>query len=118
MSKANILIVEDNFLIAQDMQNILEQAGYTISAVVDTGELAISNAAELKPDLIILDIVLKGDMDGIETLKMIREHSDVPVLFVTGNQDLLIQHHLNEPWLDKPFTALDLQRLASSLLGG
>lgn len=116
MTKANILIVEDNFLIALDLQDIIERLGYSVSAVVSTGGQAIDKAIQLKPDLIIMDIGLKGEMDGIETINKIREHIAIPVLYVTGNKDQLVQHNITDPCIDKPFSSDEIQHFIVSLL--
>ena len=66
MSKASILIVEDERIVAMDIQNSLENLGYAIVGQADRGEDAVKKTEELHPDLILMDIGLKGEMDGIE----------------------------------------------------
>jgi signal transduction histidine kinase len=83
----DILIVEDENIVALDMRMRLESMGYRIVDVVDTAALAVLRAAELSPDLVLMDIKLKGDQDGIEAAVQIREKSDVPVIFVTAFTD-------------------------------
>ena len=72
MAKARILIVEDESVVAKDIQIRLKGLGYAVCAIASSGEGAIQKAAETHPDLILMDIVLKGDMDGIEAASQIR----------------------------------------------
>lgn len=84
-----ILIVEDEGLLALNMRQSIEQHGYRVVGVVPSGERAVALAKGLGPDLIIMDIKLKGAMDGIEAVEQIRESScKAPVLFVTAHADV------------------------------
>ena len=74
MKKPRILVVEDDRIIARSLRLILEQLGYEVTALASTGQAAIREAEETKPDLILMDIVLDGDMDGIEAARVIRSH--------------------------------------------
>lgn len=87
MDKINILIVEDSHIIAVDLKNNLMSQGYTISAVVSTGEEAIKKAEENNTDLVLMDIVLDGKMDGIEAARVIRSRFDVPIIYLTAYDD-------------------------------
>ena len=87
MTKPRILIVEDEFITATDIQNNLRGMGYEIPAVVDTGEEAIRLAGELQPSLVLMDITLKGKMNGIEAAKQIRGRFDIPVIYLTAHSD-------------------------------
>ncbi|MEX0686802.1 MAG: response regulator [Balneolales bacterium] len=116
MDKPNILIVEDNFLIALDIQELLTSAGFHITDTVASGEEAIKKTLELKPDLILMDIGLKGSMDGIEAVNRIRDHRNIPVIFLTGNSDQLRRRNIKDPYISKPFTTEELQELINSLL--
>ncbi len=66
MTNAKIMIVEDEWIVAEDTQNRLQDLGYSVSSLASTGEEAIQKAEEDKPDLVVTDIVLEGEMDGIE----------------------------------------------------
>lgn len=66
MAKAKIMIVEDEYLVAMSAKTMLNRLGYTVTAVVKSGEKAIEQAAETHPDLVLMDIILKGARDGIE----------------------------------------------------
>jgi signal transduction histidine kinase len=82
-----ILIVEDENIVALDMRMRLEAMGYRVVDVVDSGERATESVARLQPDLVLMDIKLKGDQDGIEAASQLRERSEVPVIFVTAFTD-------------------------------
>jgi len=84
METANILIVEDEAITAKAIESSLQQMGYQISLIVDTGDKAVAAAMEEKPDLILMDIRLKGNMDGIEAAKQIRSVLDTPIVFLTA----------------------------------
>ncbi len=87
MEKAKILIVEDEIVIAREVENSLQTLGYEVTSIVDTGEKAIKKAESDKPDLILMDIRIKGEMDGIETAKIIRNRFEIPVIFSTAYLD-------------------------------
>lgn len=87
MGKANILVVEDEAIIAMELENSLRSFGYTITSVVNTGEEAIAKAAEEKPDIVLMDIRIKGELDGIEAADIIRSRFEIPVVFSTAYLD-------------------------------
>ncbi|WP_413160789.1 ATP-binding protein [Capilliphycus salinus ALCB114379] len=87
MSEAKILIVEDEFLIAQGLARKLEKLGYQVIDIVASGAEAIQRTREFDPDLILMDIVIEGDRDGIETAAEIYESYFVPVIYVTAYAD-------------------------------
>lgn len=84
MNTASILIVEDERIIALDLKYRLEVLGYSVAAVVASGEAAICKAGELQPEIVLMDIHLDGSMDGIEAAQTICEQSRIPVVFVTA----------------------------------
>ncbi len=86
-ASAQILIVEDESIIALNLQEILESLDYCVSAVVASGEQAIRQAAELQPSLVLMDIRLQGEMDGIQAAEQIWEQFQIPVIYVTGHSD-------------------------------
>ncbi len=112
MSKANILIVEDESIIALDIRSNLESHGYQVVGQADRGEDAIKKAGELHPDLILMDINLKGEMDGIEAAAKIRAQFDLPVIFLTAfaDQTTLERARQAEPYgyILKPFEEHEL----------
>jgi PAS domain S-box-containing protein len=87
LGDAKILVVEDERITAEDIKSGLEFAGYTVPAIVSSGEDAIEKAGELKPDLVLMDIKLKGEMDGIEAAGQIRVRYDIPVIYLTAYSD-------------------------------
>jgi two-component system, response regulator PdtaR len=84
---AKILIVEDEFIEAADLKRRLENLGYSVSGIVGTGEDAIKKAEELYPDLVLMDIMLKGEMNGIQAAEKIIETNDIPVIYLTAYFD-------------------------------
>ncbi len=82
-----ILIVEDDYIVAKIIEKSLISLGYAIAGLVATGEDAIAKAESEKPDLILMDIRLQGEMDGIEASEKIRERSNIPVIFLTAFSD-------------------------------
>jgi len=89
LSKINIAVVEDEGIVAMDIKKSLQMLGYNVSFVSDTGEKAIKNIQENKVDLVLMDIVLKGKMDGIETAQIIIDKMNIPVVFLTAFEDEL-----------------------------
>jgi PAS domain S-box-containing protein len=86
MAQATILVVEDEFITGADLQSKLKKMCFNVPLVVDTGQKAIDAAAELKPDLVLMDITLKGEMTGIEAAEIIGRRG-IPVIFLTAHSD-------------------------------
>lgn len=84
MQNTKILIIEDDRLTALDLRNTLRRIGYSVSDPVATGAEAVAKVKEVKPDLIITDISLEGDLDGIDTVHVIQKDLDVPVIYFTA----------------------------------
>lgn len=87
MADASILIVEDEMIIALDLQNRLQDLGYIVSATAISGEEALEFVEQSRPDLIVMDIGLLGIMDGIETAEQIRARWNIPIVFLTAYSD-------------------------------
>jgi diguanylate cyclase (GGDEF)-like protein/PAS domain S-box-containing protein len=87
MDKVRILIVEDEGLIARDIENMVKNAGYEVCGVVQSGTEAVRQAEALEPDLVLMDIILQGEMDGIEAAYIIRERFNLPVIYLTSHAD-------------------------------
>ncbi|BAZ10696.1 response regulator receiver sensor signal transduction histidine kinase [Calothrix sp. NIES-4071] len=83
----NILVVEDERIIACDIRNFLERSGYNVPAIVAYGEQAIEKAEALVPDLILMDVMLKGEMSGIEAAEEIYSRCNIPVVYLTAYSD-------------------------------
>jgi PAS domain S-box-containing protein len=113
MSPAKIMIVEDEPITAEHLQEILTDLGYAVTATASTGADAIREAEQTSPDLILMDIRIKGDIDGIETARVIRERFDIPVVYLTAHADAdtLSRAKLAEPlgYIIKPFQEPELQ---------
>lgn len=88
MEQATILVVEDETIVAKDIQCSLQRLGYHVPSTATSGEEAIRKAGEIKPDLVIMDIVLKGRMDGVETAQHLQHQFDLPVVYLTAYADL------------------------------
>jgi len=107
-----ILIVEDEAIVAEDIKNSLEIKGYTVPATASSGKDAINKVKEFNPDIVLMDIVIKGEMDGIETAKQIRSLFDIPIVYLTAFSDekTIERVKLTEPfgYLIKPFNKREL----------
>ncbi len=103
---AQLQIVEDNVIIAFDLQSILTRLGYDVVGMVPSGEQALQKVREMAPDVVLMDINLEGELDGIETAALIQAQFDIPVIFLTGySEDVLPQEsELSGPhaYLSKP----------------
>lgn len=112
MSKTNILVVEDESIVSKDIQHSLKKLGYNVVGAASTGEKALELARTEHPDIVLMDIMLKGDMNGIETAEIIRQELSVPVVFLTAYADesTLSKAKVTEPYgyIIKPFKEIDL----------
>ncbi len=106
------MVVEDEWIIANDIQMSLEHLGYAVPAVVDSGEEAIKKAEEINPDLVLMDIILQGEMDGIEAANHISSRFNIPVIYLTAyaNRNMIDRAKITEPfgYMIKPFEMVDL----------
>jgi len=120
LGKPRILVVEDERLIAEDVKMRLESMGYEVTAIVSNGEEALRQAAVTQPDLVLMDIVLHGEMDGIETSKALKARFDTPVVYLTSHTDdeTLNRVKLTEPYgyVVKPFVDKELQGVIETAL--
>ena len=111
--KTKILIVEDESIVAQDLQFILEDLDYDASQIANSGILAMQKVAEFQPDLILMDIRIIGDMDGIETAKAISQQYDIPIVYSTAHsdEDTLAKAKQTSPYgyIIKPFDERELR---------
>jgi PAS domain S-box-containing protein len=112
MRKIRVLIVEDETIIALDVQGILSGLGYEIAGIAGTGETAVEKARTLKPDIILMDILLAGRMDGIEAAREIRKTDDIPIIYLTANADQATVDRARDTqpyaYLNKPIHERDL----------
>lgn len=112
--KTRILIVEDDMIIAANISLQLTKLGYEVTGIESRGEDAINHAKENHPDIILMDINLKGKIDGIETAKSIQKFFDIPLIFLTANSDEASFQKAKEThpyaFITKPFNKLNLER--------
>jgi PAS domain S-box-containing protein len=120
MEAVNVMVVEDESIVAEDIKRSLLNMGYSVSAVISSGEDAIKTAGELKPDMILMDIVLRGEMNGIEAAGRIRSDFNIPVIYLTAYTDekILEQAKLTEPfgYIIKPFEDKELHSVIEMAL--
>jgi PAS domain S-box-containing protein len=113
VSQARILVVEDESIVALDMCDRLERMGYAVLGTVARGEDAVRQVAEVQPDLVLMDIRLRGKIDGIEAARQIRDQSDVPVIYMTAHaeEETLQRAKITAPsgYVLKPFEERELR---------
>ena len=118
--KKKILLVEDEAITALDMANMLQKIGYEVAATITSGEEAVMKAIEMRPDLILMDIILSDEMDGIDATKKIKEQINVPVVYLTGNADSRTFQRAGETnhlgYLIKPVSRDNLKSVISTAL--
>lgn len=115
-----ILVVEDEGIVAMDIQSQLHKLGYAVPVTVDSGPAAIAAVAEIMPDLVLMDIYLIGAMDGIEAASHIKKEYDIPIIFLSANTDeqTVQRAKFTEPfgYLLKPFNIRELQTTIETAL--
>jgi DNA-binding LytR/AlgR family response regulator len=112
MPKINVLVVEDESIVSKDIQHSLKKLGYNVVGAASTGARAIELAGSEKPDIVLMDIMLKGEMNGIETAEVMKTQFGIPVIFLTAYADdsTLAKAKITEPYgyIIKPFKEVDL----------
>ena len=112
MGKVNVLLVEDESIVAKDIQLSLKRLGYNVLGIENTGEKAITSARKLDPDIIIMDIMLKGKINGIEASEKIRKEQNIPIIYLTAyaDENTLSKAKITEPYayIIKPYKEIDL----------
>jgi len=112
MKKENILVVEDQSVVALDIRNKLRKLGYNVPNTVASGEEAIAEIERTNVDLVLMDIMLKGKMDGIEAANVIKFRFGTPVIYLTAYMDAetMERAKVTEPegYISKPFRLQDL----------
>ncbi|MCB5251238.1 MAG: response regulator [Candidatus Cloacimonadales bacterium] len=113
MSKLKVLVVEDDSIIIIDLKRRIPKIGYELVGVFSKGEDAIEHVEVLKPDIILMDVMLDGMLDGIETAKLIHNQTDVPILFLTSmvDEETFQRAKITSPYayIIKPVTDRELQ---------
>jgi len=118
--KPKILVVEDESIIAMDLKVTLSKLGYEVTSIVNNALAAIQKAEQDKPDLILMDIMLGGSLDGIEAAKRISYNHSTPIIYVTALRDegTMKKASLPEPYLflSKPYTENELKQSIEDIL--
>jgi DNA-binding LytR/AlgR family response regulator len=113
-NKVRVLIVEDDMIIAAHISLQLTNLGYEITGIETRGEEAVVHANVNKPDIILMDVNLRGTLDGIETTKLIQQKLNVPIIYLTANTDEASFQKAKETrpfaFIPKPLNAIQLQR--------
>ena len=113
--KKKVLIVEDDLIINLLYESYFERLGFDTEGELVYGKTAIELTKKLKPDLIVMDITLEGDLNGIDAMKEIRKFSEVPVIYITGNSDSMHLEQAKETnyldYLTKPIEFEDLEKV-------
>lgn len=109
-----ILIVEDEMIIAANISLQLSTLGYDVTGIIPRGEEALLHVKQNKPDMVLMDIQLKGELDGVDTARLMQQEYDIPVIYLTANADDTNFAKAKEThpyaFISKPFKKLDLQR--------
>ena len=112
MARAQILVVEDENIISMQIREMLKTMGYSVCGMASSGQEAIDKAKETRPDLVLMDVILMGTMDGIEAAEHICACLNVPVIFLTGCADDETSERARKigsfAYLTKPFTEREL----------
>lgn len=123
--KVKILVVEDEMIIGAKISMQLTGLGYEVTGIIPRGEEALVHVQENKPDIVLLDINLKGKIDGIETAAQLQQQSNTAIIYLTANSDEATFNRAKQTrpaaFISKPFKQLDLQRaieLTISRMGG
>jgi CheY-like chemotaxis protein len=113
MAKSRIMIVEDEWTVAEEIKMVLQGMDYDVTSMSSSGEEAVGNAEKDKPDLVLMDIVLEGEMDGIAAANEIRSRFNIPIIFLTAYTDdkILERASITGPfgYIVKPFVNEDLK---------
>jgi len=114
-----VLIVEDDLILNLLYESFMEKIGFETHGELVYGKTAVDMTRKNRPDLILMDITLEGDMSGIEAAQKIREFSDVPIIFITGNSDKEHREKAeatsNSYYLIKPVEFEDLKETISEI---
>ena len=121
MSKAKVLIVEDEIITATALRNTLQEMGFPVCSLETSGEKAIKTAENELPDIVLMDIMLGGEMNGIETAREIHKRFGIPIVYMSGYPKETVLKHagIQEPfdaYLPKPVNDLDIKKAIDSAL--
>jgi CheY-like chemotaxis protein len=120
MSKAKVLIVEDEIITAAALRNALQEMGFSICSLTTSGEKAIKTAEHELPDIVLMDVNLSCEMDGIKAAREIHSRFGIPIIYMSGypKETVLKQAGIQEPYeyLSKPVENLDMKKAIDSAL--
>lgn len=120
MENIKILVVEDENIVALDIKNKLKSLGFMVLPVISSGEEAIEKAYEYRPDLILMDIMLRGKIDGIDAAKKIWKTLEIPIIYLTANTNIEILERAKQighcSYIIKPFHEKELENTIKMLL--
>jgi CheY-like chemotaxis protein len=114
--KKKVLIVEDEMIIALMLEQMVTKLGYEIVGKVSSGEMAVEQSIACRPDIILMDIRLQGEIDGIEAVTKIQESMDTMVIYITGNTDKMHKRRIEKTkYLDFLVKPVNTHQLSHSL---
>lgn len=117
---ARILIVEDEMIIGANISLQLTSLGYEVSGIIPRGEEALVHIRQNKPDIVLLDIQLKGNLDGVQTAQLMQKDFDIPIIYLTANSDDANFNRAKatnpQAFISKPFKKLDLRHAIELVL--
>jgi len=120
LKKKQILVAEDNSILAMELKDTLQSFGYRVPVTASTAEEAVGMAKKQKPALILMDINLKGGIDGIEVAGLIRDFLKVPIVFLSGYTDTRTRTKADRThpfqFITKPFDVKELQSVLKNAL--
>lgn len=120
MTKPRILIVEDEIIVAMDIQQILEKLGYDVYAVVSSGEESIKKASRIKLDLVLMDIKLKGKINGLKAAQHLQKRFNLPVIYLSAYGDDVTKESSQRTkhfgFIHKPFQEKELRSIIEKAL--
>lgn len=112
MSKINIFVVEDESIVSKDIQQSLKKLGYNVVGAATSGEQALELIEQTNPNLVLMDIMLKGEMNGIQTAEIVKSKHNIPIIFLTAyaDENTLSKAKVTEPYgyIIKPFKEIDI----------
>jgi CheY-like chemotaxis protein len=115
-----ILVVEDEAIITADLRSKVERLGYRVCATAFSGEDAIRKADDTAPDVVLMDVRLRGSMTGLEAASHMRKRRDVPVIYITAYASVLAdgaEMHEKPLCLSKPFSSGELKKVLAAAIG-
>jgi CheY-like chemotaxis protein len=120
MVNKRIAVVEDEGIVAMDISKCLSSLGYEVVFVADSGEKAIENLVSMPADLILMDVELKGELNGLETAMIVKEKNNIPVVFLTAFEDETTLKKIgsitSDGFLVKPFEDEELKKTVERVL--